>query len=299
MPTNPKSSWIYIPIAYKPIILVMLVILGGCYSFSQAGVPEAPTHQATSQPAVGTAASDLTPIPSPSPAPTSAPISTATFTPPPNPTPGPLYGVAFDVDYTQPDRYLVPGEQTTITAEILPSELHDLPPGLEQLKAIFTWLHRDFENWRAGGSTIGAITAGQLIEQHKLGGCHDYGLVFAAAARQLGYPAVMVDAADLLWMRRAAAGKQGSYKGHVFVEVYLEGRWMLIDSTNGWYIPDGYDPANPLLPVGDGFYVIRKGLDTWDYDIHSNQELQQLMDVTAAEQSGSELILPQAFVLRW
>ncbi len=74
---------------------------------------------------------------------------------------------------------------------------------------------------------------------------------------------------------------------------------MLIDSTNGWYIPDGYDPANPILPIGDGFYVVRKGLDTWDYDIHSNQELQRLMDDTAIEQSGAELTIPQAVVLRW
>jgi transglutaminase-like putative cysteine protease len=76
--------------------------------------------------------------------------------------------------------------------------------------------------------------------------------------------------------------------GHVFVEVYVDGKWVLIDPTNGWYVDDGYDPVNPVIPLKGpiagsteeiyGFYVECKGVDTWDFGIHSPSESTRAMD---------------------
>jgi len=58
--------------------------------------------------------------------------------------------------------------------------------------------------------------------------------------------------------------------GHVFVEVFVTGQWVLVDSTNNWYVATGYDPANPVIPLRggvagstaetSGFYVLRMGI---------------------------------------
>lgn len=130
------------------------------------------------------------------------------------------------------------------------------------------------------------------MTERRLGGCHDWGLVYASIVRELGYPAVMVDTASLAWLKQKQAGQKGSYVGHVFVEVYLAGIWMLVDSTNNWYVEAAYDPANPVIPLKGnvaganeedyGFYVMRKGVDSWDYGIRSNSELTRLMDETAS-----------------
>lgn len=212
----------------------------------------------------------------------------------------------FGIDYSQPGQYVAPGRQTLLTqadlAELAPALLPRVtsqPTGLEQLAGVFEWLRGDFESWNAGGSTIGAATARELLESKRLGGCHDFALVFAAVTRGLGYPAVMVDTAGLDWLKTAATGAKGRYTGHVFVEVFVDGHWILVDATNGPYVAKGYDPGNPVIPLGRGYYAMRKGADTWGYGINSNQQLQQLMDETAKQLAGVAFSRPPYEIQKW
>ena len=111
--------------------------------------------------------------------------------------------------------------------------------------------------------------------------------------RELGYPAVMVDTASLPWVQQFQSGQKGPYSGHVFVEVFVERQWLLVDSTNNWVVTQGYDPANPIIPLkGDasgsnteiyGFITLRKGTDTWGYGIRSAAELNRLMEEHARQ----------------
>lgn len=268
----------------KRVWLTWFLLVGLLFDSSCAS----PTGRLPSSPTVWLAGapdpSTTPPLPPPTytPRPTRTPLPTKSPIPSFTPSPTPTYREAFGIDYLHPEKYQEAGRQTRIDDPNVVAFLRPATPGVPQLEAIFQWLHVDFTAWRAGGSTIGAVTAAQLLQKRRLGGCHDYALVFAAAARQLGYPAVIVDAVDLDWAQRAARGKTGEYSGHVFVEVYFQQRWVLIDSTNGSYVWRGYDPANPVIPLKAGYYVMRKGVDTWSYGIHSNQELQKLMDQTAA-----------------
>ncbi len=296
------------------LILFALAWLAGCTgpgAPSPAAVPPTiPASAAAPSAAAIPTASPGRPtatLPPPPPSPTVSPsLPPPTSTPPAPPTPTTRYGSAFGIDYANPDPYRVPGKQTALTQAELDAldpeifaRLNSLPAGQAQLAGLFAWLHRDFESWRAGGSTIGVTTAQTLIKERRLGGCHDFGLVFAALARLLGYPAVMVDTAELGWLKTAAAGQKTGYSGHVFVEVFANGGWMLVDATNGPYVAQGYDPTNPVIPLGKGYYVMRKGLDSWDYGIHSNQQLQQLMDQTAQKLKGASWELPPYAVLRF
>lgn len=229
-------------------------------------------------------------------------LSTATQTARQTPTPGPVrrYEPAWGIDYAHPEKYLVQGEQTRLSdpgiAADLRLEQNTAGSGqLFMLGRIYWWMHGEFEPWSARGATIGKATTDQLLVDRRLGGCHDWGLVYASLARELGYPTVIVDTLELDWARQFQSGRKGSYVGHVFVEVFVDGQWILVDSTNNWYVDFEYDPSNPVIPLGEsgGFYVMRKGLDTWDYGIKDAKSLNILMEETARQLDFETLAYPQ------
>jgi hypothetical protein len=233
-------------------------------------------------------------------------MPTPTGTPTHTPTPeaaGINYRPAFGIDYTHPEHYLAHGEQSQISD---PSSLDSLRTGtqsLPHLGDIFRWLKSEFTTYSAGGKTIGVVTVDQLLAERRLGGCHDHALVYAAVARELGYPALMARTDSIAWIERFQAGEPRPHIGHVFVEVYLDGRWVLVDSTNGWYVERGYDPANPVIPLKGpvagtsdeiyGFYIERKGVDTWAFGIHSPDESTQAMDDLARQVDLATIVYPE------
>jgi hypothetical protein len=217
------------------------------------------------------------------------PTSTPTKTP--TSTPEIVYQPAFGIDYNNPELYLTNGEQTGISSPEMLDPLRSDEQGIAHLKRIFQWLKKEFEPYSAGGKTIGVVTTDQLLEERRLGGCNDRGLVYVAAARELGYPAVLVITNSIAWMELYQTGEAEQYIGHVFVEVYLDGRWVLIDSTNGWFVEEGYDPSNPVIPLQGpvagsseevyGFYVTHKGIDQWDIGIHGRKDRYVMMEEVA------------------
>jgi len=241
--------------------------------------------------------------------PIDTPIPTQTNLPPASPTPKPTqaYRPAFGIDYAHPSTYASQGKQTVIKDTsalegLLQKQRNNIGADFPMLEEIYRWEKAGFQPVASGGRTIGVVTVEQLMEERRMGGCHDWALVYAAVARQLGYPAVIVDAMSIAWAKDYVSGKKVSYFGHVFVEVYVDRKWLLVDPTNNWVIADGYDPTNPVIPLmgfiaGEnneiyGFYVMRKGLDSWDYDIHSNADLQELMRNTANPVNLSSLKYP-------
>jgi hypothetical protein len=212
------------------------------------------------------------------------------------------YQSAFGIDYGNPEKYLAQGEQTRLSNPKIVDSLRRKEQSIAHLGEIYFWIKREFTTWSAGGKTIGAITTDQLLTERRLGGCHDWGLVYASIARELGYPVVMVDTASIAWARQFLAGQKVGYVGHVFVEVFVEGKWVLVDSTNNWYVESGYDPANAVIPLKGsiagsneetyGFFVMRKGVDTWGYGIRSNAELTRLMEDSARQLRIETLVHP-------
>lgn len=197
------------------------------------------------------------------------------------------YRPAFGIDYAHPQLYITQGDQSHITDPSVLDELRTDTPSLAHLEQIFQWMKANFEHYSAGGKTIGVVTVDELLAERRLGGCHDTGLVFAAIARELGYPAVMVRTVSIAWIGQYQANENKGFVGHVFVEVFLDGRWILIDSTGGHYVAEGYDPTNPVIPLTGniagtteelyGFMAERKGVDTWGFGIHSPAESNQSM----------------------
>lgn len=209
---------------------------------------------------------------------------------------------SFGIDYRRPNLFLDPGEQSLIPdLTVLPSVRDEQTP-LEVLGMIYSWLGEDFSSYSAGGATIGKITVEELLEQRSLGGCHDYGLVFSAAARAYGYPAVMVETYRISWMKAYQDGTSEGYQGHIFVEVYTGDHWVLVNPTSGWFVGEGYDPGQQVIPIPgttsvpsgerDGYFVDCKGVDSWAMGITSVEELNQRMEAAADSFLPKEISFP-------
>jgi len=202
------------------------------------------------------------------------------------------YQTAFGIDYAQPEKYLAQGEQSQISNPAVLDSLRGREKSLAHLGEIYQWLHRRFTSYSAGGATIGKATVDQLLASRRLGGCHDYALVYGAVARELGYPALMVDTANVEWIKRFQKGEQGPHVGHVFVEVFLIDKWVLVDPTGGPYVENGYDPTKPAFReagggdyggASNGYYAMWKGIDTRACGVHSNEDNTHAMDSFARQ----------------
>jgi hypothetical protein len=272
----------------KTIALMVIMLLPMALSIACASVsltaPPTLTPQSTYTPlSTSTPSPTFTPLPRPTPIPTPSRAPTE--------IPTKRYSIGFGIDYGHPEKYLAQGEQTHLSNPSIVNSLRRKEQSIAHLGEIYFWIKREFTTWSAGGKTIGAITTDQLLAERRLGGCHDWGLVYASVARELGYPVVTIDAVSITWAKQFQSGQKGAYVGHVFVEVFVEGKWVLVDSTNNWYVENGYDPTNPIIPLQGGiagsneemlgFYVMRKGIDTWSYGIRSVHELNRLMEDSA------------------
>lgn len=209
-------------------------------------------------------------------------------------------------DYSNPARYLAPGTQSALAEGTVARVAKEAglrgDRGLADVGSVYNWAKREFETYSGGGSQVGRTTAAQLEASRRLSGCHDWGLLISAVLRSLGYPAIMVEAAGIDWARRSRAGTADSFTGHVFIELFVSGRWILLDSTNGRFL-DGYDPSEPVVPMPvytekSGFYVLYKGVDPAGYGITDIRKLNDSMLAFARDLGNLDLRAPDYRLMR-
>jgi hypothetical protein len=139
----------------------------------------------------------------------------------------------------------------------------------EKLASIYKWVHSHLTykqdspyEWR---------DFDRLVHDGNYGGCADYSVVFGSLARACGIPTVWVKTLDAEWIRDfKTLGKEGSWNGHVFLEIYIRERWMLLDDT-AMVLYEDYDPKMRILP-GER-YAYDKGGDPFDLVLSSRWQL--------------------------
>ncbi len=193
------------------------------------------------------------------------------------------------------DRWLRSGEQSEITPEIqeLAKKLEAEDPWVT-LRRINRWVlthNKQVKRSRAWRKSVfRKRTAAQLLNSGEMTGCGDFAVLLAALFRAAGFPTVYVGSLKKDWVRGWADGnRSGSFMGHSFLEVYVNGEWILVDSTEGYYWR-GYDPKNPNLPRG--YYAYGKGVDPWDLGIKSLPILIQSMKNIAEKIDPDEFKKP-------
>lgn len=209
-----------------------------------------------------------------------------------------------ETGYSTPRLFLEQGPQSHLSgtamegirAELaLPEEAGDITT----LSAVRFWLEDTFDSAALGGATVGQTTAAGLLKERRLGGCHDWALMYASVLRGLGYPARLADAASLRWAREFKTAT--SVSGHVFVEVYAAGKWLLVDPVTGRLILD-YDPAEPVIPLyldrePAGFYAVLKGADPAAYGVAEIGGLHAALKDFAEKLPGLKLNFPRYSVV--
>jgi hypothetical protein len=165
------------------------------------------------------------------------------------------------IDYSRPQDYLALqdsfGNKDRIQ-KIADSLKCDRPE--QTLAAIGRWIN---ENLKYDPDVAYAWhNFDSAVDNKQYGGCADHAMVFVALARAAGVPAVFVKTMDADWIREFRKNRScESWRGHVFVEVYLNGRWRLLDATQS-ILYDEYDPASHLLPGNR--YAYDKGADPYE-----------------------------------
>ena len=111
----------------------------------------------------------------------------------------------------------------------------------------------------------------RLVRDGNYGGCADYSVVFGSLARACGIPTVWVKTLDADWIREYKThGTEGTWSGHVFLEIFLHDRWLLLDDTQ-LVLYEEYDPKMRILPGNR--YAYDKGGDPFDLVLSSRWEL--------------------------
>jgi len=209
------------------------------------------------------------------------------------------------IDYGNPELYLASGTQSSLNEKYsneIGTQIRIENNDMKGVAEIFRWKQGYFRTYSAGGKLVGKTTINQIMEEKALSGCHDHGLVLVSVFRKYGFPAIMVDTAGIQWAWDYSKGEQEGFMGHVFVEVYVNNNWILINSTSGEYV-ENYDPCNPVIPMtssdeGKGYFALLKGLDPEDYGITSIQQLKEHLKAFAKGVKPVDMYFPQYEIRR-
>ncbi len=211
----------------------------------------------------------------------------------PDPEPDPCETIlahfdrTFGLQYERPDIYVFQGEQSVLDSSNIKqirSSLGSIEKNIPGLLSVVHWVNTNFTWVNAGGSMIGQVTANELFRDRELYGCHSAALMISSILRSYDFPCLLVETASVKWANDFRENKQIPFVGHVMTEVFVNGAWILLDN-NGAYIMD-YDPYFPFIstigsslysPAPSGLFAIGKGLDSWEYGVHSSNDTESLM----------------------
>ena len=205
------------------------------------------------------------------------------------------------IDYSNPEKFLNPGKQSDLKDKYL-DEIKSVVGDMNKkdmtgIAKIFAWYQRYFTTETAGGAMIAQYTINDLYENRKIYGCHSASLILASVLREFGYPAILIDTSSIDWAYKYNSGTADGMVGHVMTEVFVEGRWILLD-TSGKYITN-YNPKILFIPPEHkdegpspkGLFVMRKGIDHWSYGVTKPEDVEKLMKAFAKEVKNVEKYL--------
>ncbi len=168
------------------------------------------------------------------------------------------------IAYDDPARYATPVAEKVASKE----QVEKIAAGLKKesaedtFTAIGGWIQKNLRYDEHAAYAWRSFD--KIVEDGTYGGCADHAVAFGTLARACGIPTVWVKTMDADWIREFRAAPDtfdGSWRGHVFLEVHIRGKWMLLNATQLVLHPD-YDTKMRLFP-GDR-YAYDKGGDPYE-----------------------------------
>lgn len=214
-----------------------------------------------------------------------------------------LFSWSSEIDYSTPSNYCAAGPLTSLSAEnraLVESTLFwDMieDKSWSLVDGIYRYMldEENFKPVNADGAMIAKRSADRIFAEKTLTGCHDWGIVLAATLRAFGIPAIYVDAASVAWaVKYASAENTSPFSVHVFIEAWIDGRWVLLNSTKPEAIIHHEVTASLIEFRGNDnspYHVMFKGLDPLDYGLRSANDMRASM-MEASKTIAKSLDLP-------
>lgn len=162
------------------------------------------------------------------------------------------------IDYASPTKYLVIadslGDQDAIAKQANALKASD---DRKTLANILRWMetHLAYDGDRA----YDWRNYDTVVSQRCYGGCADQAIVCGVLLKSAGIPVVWVKTMDVNWIWDYKKKRPfDSWSGHVFLEIYIDGKWMLLDPGASRIYVD-YSTQARILP-GNRF-AYHKGND--------------------------------------
>lgn len=190
----------------------------------------------------------------------------------------------------------------TANIKALADQIDTLDTPHNTVQNIMNWMHDPNEgniqnssaaNNYCNGAVRLSRTADQILSSRCALGCTDWATAFIALARAKGIPSASVETVNDRWIIESiSTGCMKNPKlGHVVADVYTgvttNNGWELADPTTGVFTVyknndfsgmalmrfNVYDESAPLTDFGAGYYyrVLRRGIDSWDFKITSDE----------------------------
>ena len=151
------------------------------------------------------------------------------------------------IEYAAPEKYLAIAETLGDGAEIArqAAELKG-ESDRETIRNVLAWMDETLKY--DGEKAYAWRNFDTVVKEQCYGGCADQGIVCGVLLKGAGIPTVWVKTMDVDWIwdfkndRRLEA-----WSGHVFLEVYVDGKWVLLD-PGAKLLYEDYSPTARILP---------------------------------------------------
>lgn len=162
------------------------------------------------------------------------------------------------IDYAAPAKYLVIADGLG-NRDAIATQANALKAAEDQktLSNILHWMdaHLKYDKERA----YAWRNFDTVMSERCFGGCADQAIFCGVLLRSAGIPTVWVKTMDVEWIWDFKKKRPfGAWSGHVFLEIYLDGKWVLLDPGASTIYTD-YSPHSRILP-GNRF-AYHKGSD--------------------------------------
>jgi RNA polymerase sigma factor (sigma-70 family) len=175
------------------------------------------------------------------------------------------------VDYSKPKAYLVLDKSLGNPDRIrkIAASLNGPTPD-RKIIAISKWIDSHLKHDDACAYAWRDFDA--IVDDGRYGGCADHAVVFGALLRACDIPCVWVKTMDVDWIREFVGnhGRCRNWRGHVYLEVYLHDRWMLLDATQ-LVLYENYQTTDHFFPGNR--YAYDKGGNPYDLILSSRWDL--------------------------
>ena len=208
------------------------------------------------------------------------------------------------VDYSNPDKYLKMADSLGDKVQIVSyAEKLKGSSDISTIRNVLNWMEQNLKydpdraySWR---------NFDDVIKEKTYGGCADQGIVCGVLLKGAGIPVIWVKTMDVSWIWDFKKGRKfESWSGHVFLEVYVNGKWMLLDPGAKLIYKD-YSPKTRILP-GNRF-AYHKGNDPkemimslqWEQWKEQTRTYFESLDdsLLPIDSAGGTSLSPQAYVV--